>query len=130
MRPTLSQAPLSSRQRARRVLPKLALAGLLCLAAGCLYRMPIQQGNFLDPNQVAQLETGMTRSQVMFLLGTPMVPNGFNTDRWDYYYYIKAGNRGEVTFAKRLTVYFKDDKVERVWTYANNFELLKQLGYR
>jgi outer membrane protein assembly factor BamE len=55
----------------------------------------------------------MTRSQVMFLLGTPMVPNGFNTDRWDYYYYVKF-NRRIPSQTKRLTVYFKDDKVERV----------------
>ena len=40
--------------------------------------MPIQQGNLLDPSQVAQLEVGMTRSQVSFLLGTPMVPPGFD----------------------------------------------------
>lgn len=114
MRPTPAQAPLSSLQRACRLLPKLTLAGLLCLASGCLYRMPIQQGNFLDPNQVAQLETGMTRSQVMFLLGTPMVPNGFNTDRWDYYYYVKGSKRGVAAYTRRLTVYFKDEKVERV----------------
>jgi outer membrane protein assembly factor BamE len=76
--------------------------------------MPIQQGNFLDANQVAQLETGMTRSQVSFLLGTPMVPNGFNNDRWDYYYFIKVGRKASGTESKRLTVWFKDDKVDHV----------------
>ena len=67
----------------------------------------------LDDAQVSQLETGMTRSQVMYLLGTPMVPNGFNTDRWDYFYYIKVG-RGSLTATRKLTVWFKDDKVERI----------------
>jgi outer membrane protein assembly factor BamE len=95
------------------LLQRLALVGLLALGTGCLYRMPIQQGNVLDPIQVDQLEKGMTRSQVMFLLGTPMVPNGFNTDRWDYYYFVDAGVR-HITATKRMTVYFKDDKVERV----------------
>ncbi len=85
---------------------------MLGLGSGCLYRMPVQQGNVLNPEQVAQLEPGMTRSQVSFLLGTPMVPNGFNTDRWDYYYYIR-GARGETAATKRLVVWFKDEKVDR-----------------
>jgi outer membrane protein assembly factor BamE len=90
-------------------LPALALV----LLSACVYRMPIQQGNFLDPTQVSQLEVGMTRSQVSFLLGTPMVPNGFNSDRWDYYYYAKH-SRMKTPFTNKLTVYFKDEKVERI----------------
>jgi outer membrane protein assembly factor BamE len=91
----------------------MALA-IAALCAGCLYHMPIQQGNFLDANQVAQVEPGMTRPQVSFLLGTPMVPNGFNNDRWDYYYFIKVGRKASGTDSKRLTVWFKDDKVDHV----------------
>ena len=90
---------------------RLGLCLLLGLAGGCLYRMPIMQGNVLNPDLVAQLEPGMTRPQVMFLLGTPMVPNGFNTDRWDYYYYIKD-DRGDPSQTRRLTVWFKNDKVD------------------
>ena len=90
----------------------IALTGAL-LSGGCLYHMPIQQGNYLDPGQVEQLQTGMTRSQVRFLLGTPMVPGSFDTDRWDYDYYLKARqlrspNRGHVT------VYFHNDLVDHV----------------
>jgi outer membrane protein assembly factor BamE len=55
----------------------------------------------------------MTKSQVKFLLGTPMVPNGFDSDRWNYYYYVKAGNQMKTPITRRLTVWFKDDKVER-----------------
>jgi len=102
------------RTRSVNRLGTLALLGIAALSGGCLYRMPIQQGNFLDANQVAQLETGMTRPQVSFLLGTPMVPNGFNNDRWDYYYYIKVGRKPSGTDSKRLTVWFKDDKVDHV----------------
>lgn len=91
--------------------PALLLGLLFCLT-GCLYRMPIQQGNFLDPPQVAQLETGMTRSQVMFLLGTPMVPTAFDTDRWDYYFSLKT-RRLKLPITRRLTVYFENDKVAR-----------------
>jgi len=91
----------------------LALLAGLALASGCLYRLPIDQGNVLNPDLVEQLEPGMTRSQVMFLLGTPMIPNGFNTDRWDYYFYRKD-QKGKVFASKRLTVWFKDDKVDRL----------------
>ena len=97
--------------RTIKLLPRLALISLLSLAGGCLYRLPVQQGNMLNRDLVAQLEPGMTRSQVQFLLGTPMVPNGFNTDRWDYYYFIKDA-RGNVRASQRLTVWFKDDKVD------------------
>jgi outer membrane protein assembly factor BamE len=91
---------------------RLPLLALIVLAAGCLYRMPVQQGNMLDDNQVAQLETGMTRSQVLYLLGTPMVPPGFNNDRWDYYHYFN--NYRGYRETRRLTVWFKDDKVDRI----------------
>ncbi len=91
---------------------RFALLALLALASGCLYRMPIQQGNVLNPDLVAQLEPGMTRAQVMFLLGTPILPNGFNADRWDYFYYVKVG-RTQDALTKRLTVWFKNEKVDR-----------------
>jgi outer membrane protein assembly factor BamE len=96
----------------RRLLPLVALSAVIALTTGCLYRMKIEQGNFLDPGQVMQLQEGMTKSQVRFLLGTPMVPTGFNSDRWNYYSYEKSGNAKTAT-TMRLTVWFKDDKVER-----------------
>ncbi|MBK9252859.1 MAG: outer membrane protein assembly factor BamE [Proteobacteria bacterium] len=102
-----------SRQRALNLFRAIALSGAMLLAGGCLYHMPIQQGNFLDPGQVEQLQTGMTRSQVRFLLGTPMVPSGFDQDRWDYYYYVKVGRTWKPE-TKRLSVWFKDDKVDHV----------------
>jgi outer membrane protein assembly factor BamE len=89
----------------------LLLAACAALfASGCVYRMPIQQGNFLDPEQVDQLQTGMTRTQVAFLLGTPMVPPSFNNDRWDYYYYLK-GRPLKSPVTRRLIVLFENDKV-------------------
>ncbi len=92
----------------------LLLAALLSLAAtGCIYRMPIQQGNYLQPSDVAQLATGMTRSQVKFLLGTPMVPTGFDSRRWDYYYYLKMNRRAK-PLERRVTVYFENDTVARI----------------
>ena len=90
----------------------LALGLLLSAAAGCVYRMTVQQGNFLDPAVVEQVQAGMTRSQVRFLLGTPMLPVAFDNDRWDYLYYLQTGRKRKVE-QRRLTVFFENDKVAR-----------------
>jgi outer membrane protein assembly factor BamE len=86
----------------------LVLATALC---GCVYRMDIQQGNFLEGKTVDQLAVGMTRTQVRYLLGTPMVPDMFDKDRWDYLYYFQHG-RLRRPAQRHLTVFFKQDKVE------------------
>src|SRR5262245_65687222 len=82
------------------------------LATGCVYKMNIQQGNYLVADSVSQLKEGMTRSQVRFLLGTPMVPDAFNDNRWDYYYFFSSQKFKE-PLKRRLTVYFEDEKVLR-----------------
>lgn len=97
-------------------LPSLALLAALLttlLTTGCVYRMTVQQGNFLDARQVVQVKEGMTRAQVRFLLGTPMLPDAFDRDRWDYLYYLKVG-RLQKAEEQRLTIYFTDDKVSRI----------------
>jgi outer membrane protein assembly factor BamE len=80
---------------------------------GCVYRINIQQGNFLDQKAVAQVQNGMTRSQVRYLLGTPMVADSFNKERWDYIYYLKKGRSRHVD-SRRVTVYFDGDKVAKL----------------
>jgi len=97
---------------ARRVLPVLLVLATLG-AAGCVYRINIQQGNFLDPKAVDQVVPGMARSQVRFLLGTPMVGSPFDSDRWDYVLYIKRGRIREPE-QRKVTVFFDGDKVTRV----------------
>jgi outer membrane protein assembly factor BamE len=99
---------------ARASKPLLALALLAALAAssGCVYRMNIQQGNFLEARTVNQLQVGMTRSQVRYLLGTPMVPDAFDKERWDYLYFFKKG-RWRKPEERHLIVFFKDDKVDK-----------------
>jgi outer membrane protein assembly factor BamE len=96
----------------RRALPTLLLAAGALLSTACVYKMNIQQGNYLVAESVSQLKEGMTRSQVRFLLGTPMVPDAFNEDRWDYYYFFSSQKIKE-PLKRRLTVYFADDKVQR-----------------
>jgi len=98
----------------RSILGPVAL-GLLAsstLLSGCVYRMNIQQGNYLEGRTVDQLQVGMTRSQVRYLLGTPMVPDAFDKARWDYLYYFKKG-RWKRPQERHLIVWFKEDKVDR-----------------
>ena len=90
------------------------LGCVLCLpASGCVYRINIQQGNFLNQGAVETIKPGMTRSQVRYLLGTPMVADTFNKERWDYIYYLKIGRSRHVD-SRRVTVYFDGDKVARL----------------
>lgn len=97
-----------------RILRLTGAALILCLlSSACVYRMNIQQGNYLDPNSVAQLKEGMTPSQVRYLLGTPMLPDAFNDDRWDYFYYMRRGREREPE-KRHLIVWFEDDKVARI----------------
>jgi outer membrane protein assembly factor BamE len=96
------------------VLRQLLLGSALSLlACGCVYRINIQQGNFLDQAAVEQVKAGMTRSQVRYLLGTPMVADSFNKERWDYIYYLKKGRTRHVD-SRRVTVYFDGEKVARL----------------
>jgi outer membrane protein assembly factor BamE len=75
------------------------------------YRPDIQQGNFVSQEMLAQLKVGQTRDQVKFILGTPRLTDVFHAQRSDYPFYLARGN-GELTTA-RVTVFFKDDVVER-----------------
>lgn len=94
----------------RLIFTRLTALGLAALASGCVYRPDIQQGNFLEGKTVDQLQVGMTRSQVRYLLGTPLVPDLFDKDRWDYLYYFQRG-RLRRPVQRHVIVYFKEDKV-------------------
>lgn len=113
--PRASVAPISAMHTgffARTTLRVALLAAVFALGA-CVYRINVQQGNFLDPAALEQLAPGMTRSQVRFLLGTPMVSDVFDPDRWDYVFYLKRGRLQEAE-QRKVTVFFEDDKVTRI----------------
>jgi outer membrane protein assembly factor BamE len=97
---------------ARTLVLLMSLAATFAATSGCVYRMNIQQGNFLEARTVNQLQPGMTRSQVRYLLGTPMVPDAFDKERWDYLYFFKKG-RLHKPEERHLIVYFKEDKVDK-----------------
>jgi len=89
----------------------LTLASLA--ATACVFRIDIQQGNLLEEEDVARVEVGMTRSQVQFVLGTPMIADSFHRDRWDYAYYLRRGRSPDVT-RRWVVVYFENDRVTRI----------------
>jgi outer membrane protein assembly factor BamE len=86
------------------LLLSLIIASLL-LAGGCVYQANISQGNVIEQEDLDQVELGMTRNQVRFLLGTPMVNDPFHASRWDYVYFIKIG-RDKASFKRWVSVIF------------------------
>ncbi|WP_230368871.1 outer membrane protein assembly factor BamE [Paludibacterium denitrificans] len=76
------------------------------------YSMDIQQGNYVTQDAVAKLKPGMTRAQVRFVLGSPLLTDAFHANRWDYKYQIMK--YGQTTDSKLLTVYFEGDTLVRI----------------
>ncbi len=74
------------------------------------YRPDVQQGNVITSDMVEQLRAGMTRDQVKFMLGTPLLADNFHPDRWDYLYYLNP--RSGSPQRRNLVVYFKDNRLD------------------
>ena len=83
-------------QKAKLMLTSLTLVGLAALA-GCsfpgVYKIDIQQGNVVTQDMIDQLKPGMTRRQVRFIMGNPLITDTFHANRWDYLYSIQPGGR-------------------------------------
>ena len=94
-------------------LRRLVGATLLVLTSACVYRVDVQQGNMLEENDIDAVQVGMTRSQVRFLLGTPVVEDTFHVDRWDYIYYFRQGRRRAVD-RSWLIVHFDGNRVSEI----------------
>lgn len=105
--------PLFSTLRTGLAVGTLALAISACGSTnwGFPYRPDVQQGNWITSDEVAQLQPGMTREQVKFILGTPTLQDVFRTDRWDYPYYNKPGYGKEQE--RKFTVWFEGDSLVR-----------------
>ena len=97
----------------RAALSLILVLGVLLGSAGCVYRPNIQQGNLLKTEDVDQVTAGMTRSQVRYLLGTPMLADPFDPQRWDYIYTLQRG-RDKNPDRAHFIVRFEGDKVSRV----------------
>jgi outer membrane protein assembly factor BamE len=101
---------------------RFALIFVVVAIAGCKqipmlptltpYKVDVQQGNQVTQDMVEKLKPGMTRSQVRFLLGTPLVVDPFRNDRWDYVYLYYKG--GQLIEQRRISILFEADKLKRV----------------
>jgi outer membrane protein assembly factor BamE len=95
----------------------VALALLVVAAAGCSsnrwgfpYKVSVQQGNWITKDQVSLLRPGMTREQVRYALGTPMLTSALHSNRWDYPYFYRAGT-GKIE-ERTLTIFFNGAQLE------------------
>ncbi|MCL4165731.1 UNVERIFIED_CONTAM: hypothetical protein GTU68_029981 [Idotea baltica] len=75
-----------------------------------VYRIDIQQGNDITQDMINQLKPGMTKNQVAYIMGTPLIIDTFHPDRWDYLYSFHPGNADREQ--RRITIYFKDEKFD------------------
>lgn len=103
-----------------------AVLAAAALAAGCAsrdpnrsglfepYRIDLPQGNYLTQENVDKVQEGMTREQVRFVLGTPLLRHVFHPDRWDYVFrYQFANGKAE---SRKVTIRFRDDRVASIET--------------
>ena len=109
-KPCAAPAPMRApiRMRLLFLLPMLLLAG--CMLAP--HKINIQQGNYIDEAMVAKLKADMTRSQVRFILGTPLIADVFHQNRWDYVFL--TGKVNNVRVQHKITVIFDGDKLKQV----------------
>ena len=96
------------------VITCFATLGLGACSSGMqlVHKIDVQQGNVITQDEVNQLKPGMSRRQVQFIMGSPMIADVFHQDRWDYIYRMQPGY-GEPT-SEHITLYFNDDSLERI----------------
>ncbi len=87
----------------------LVIAAACALIAGCVFKIDVQQGNYVTQDAVAKLKTGMTKTEVRQALGTPLLADVFHANRWDFYFSNVKGGKPEE--GKLFSVYFQDDKL-------------------
>jgi len=86
--------------------------------ASNFYQVPVAQGNIISASMLAKLETGLTKAQVRFIMGTPSIRDPFNSDRWDYIGFQIVGD--EKNAVVHLVINFKDNKLIEFKTITEN----------
>ena len=87
------------------------------IVSSCVYRPDLQQGNLLKIENIDRVEIGMTKSQVRYLLGGPVIGNPYQTDRWDYIYLYQERMSGDPLNNDQrywLVVYFENEIVTKI----------------
>ena len=97
-------------------LRSIILATCLSLSIGCVYRLDVQQGNEITSDMVAQLKPGMSKREVIKVLGFPLINDPFNANRWDYYYSLKSGKTRKVVSQQSATLIFDGDSLQSIDT--------------
>ena len=92
--------------------------GLYSCSALSPYKVPILQGNIIEDKDVEQLSKGLTKDQVQYLLGTPMLNSPLHPNRWDYIYSVTIGN--QLIGEKRLSLLFDEDQKLTTWSLQEN----------
>jgi len=87
------------------------LGGLGALEFPGVYKIGIPQGNIITQEMIDQLRPGMTKRQVIFVMGTPLVRDPYHQDRWDYVYNYQPG--GGIRGQEKVTIFFVDDGLVR-----------------
>ncbi|RDX36621.1 outer membrane protein assembly factor BamE [Kangiella sp. HD9-110m-PIT-SAG07] len=85
---------------------------LIAFSTACVYTPSIQQGNILQQEEVNEIEPGMTKAQIAYILGKPALNTNLEESTWYYLYYLEPTS-GE-SRSKRLILHFVDDKLERM----------------
>lgn len=85
------------------------LLSLFGCTAFHVYQPDMEQGNVLSTEQISQLKLGMSKGEVKYLLGTPLLQNTFDSNRW--YYVYTMNKRGKIIEKKRLSLTFSNDKL-------------------
>ena len=91
----------------------IILSIALCLVSGCVYKIDIAQGNYLEQKEIDKLQVGMTKEQVKYVLGNPVVKDSFNTNTWYYVYEFVSGKNENFNKRKKLVLSFVDDKLTK-----------------
>ncbi len=74
-----------------------------------VHKVTVQQGNVITQEMIDRLKPGMTRSQVVFVMGKPVVQNPFNKDRWDYVYSLRVPNGASI--AQKVSLFFSNERL-------------------
>ncbi|MBA6262170.1 MAG: outer membrane protein assembly factor BamE [Colwellia sp.] len=89
----------------------LTIALSLSACSSWVFRIDIPQGNFLEQKDIDKLQIGMSKEQVKFVLGSPVVVDAFNNDTWHYIYSLKSGRSEELNIQKKFILSFDQDSL-------------------
>ncbi len=92
----------------------------LSACSSWVYRYDVSQGNYLEQKSIDKLQVGMTKEQVKFILGSPVVVDAFNNDTWNYVYKLKSGRNKDFDIKKQFIINFANDKLVSA---SGDFEL-------